>query len=484
MRELRALDPLLYPDYDDLLYQNSQFVAHFYTLVTESVCPPFAISLDGLWGTGKTTLMKLLEALLTANFVITTPSLLALGEEGVVSNVLEQLKTIKHQGFTTENDFVAALHNSIGEHGLNQYKSLILAQSRSDPYPVFWFNPWAYQEADSIVLAFLQRFADEMLKRVDKAVRGNLKILGTVGLVGFQVALKALPRAIGDVIDAVADLDKIQAAGERLEKDYETYDDIVTAIQDDFKTLITAVSKKNAGKPVFIFFDDLDRCLPDKAIQLLEAVKNLFVVPDTEVIFICGIDTRIAKQFIKSHYKGIEETFAINYFRKIFNLTVSMPYHPGPTIHALLTDHITRVYGWKDPTAVALAEMVSIWGAQAEMASVRKYLNVIHNFYTFLQFNPIYQFDPHHDLVVFLLIVKEAWQPLYEELVQEAVKARTASLSEVVSKLIKEDDDRETKMLRPEQETFLQDCFINDTDFPFHRMILGDDFLLRYPTLA
>jgi hypothetical protein len=394
MRELRALDPLLHPEYDDLLYQDSQFTAQFYTLVTKSVCPPFAISLDGLWGTGKTTLMKLLEALLQANFVITSQSLLALGEEGVVSNVLEQLKTLKHQGFTTEDDFAATLHNTIGEPGLEQYKTVILEQSASEPYPLFWFNPWAYQEADSIVLAFLQRFAGEMLKRVDKAVRGTLKILGTVSLVGFQVALKALPGAIGDLIDAVADLDKIEAAGKRLEKDYETYDDIVAAIQDDFRTLITAVSKKHADKPVFIFFDDLDRCLPDKAIQLLEAVKNLFVVPDTEVIFICGIDTRIAKQFIKSHYKGIEETFAINYFRKIFNLTISMPYHPGPTIHALLTDHTATVYGWDDPTAGALAEMVSIWGAQAEMASVRKYLNVIHNFYTFLQFNPGYQFDP------------------------------------------------------------------------------------------
>lgn len=35
-------------------------------------------------------------------------------------------------------------------------------------------------------------------------------------------------------------------------------------------------------------------------------------VSNTDVIFICGIDTRIAKQFIKAHYMGIDENFAIN----------------------------------------------------------------------------------------------------------------------------------------------------------------------------
>ena len=61
MGELRALDPILYPEYEDRLHQESQFVEHFHKLVTESVKPPFAISLDGLWGTGKTTVMKMLE---------------------------------------------------------------------------------------------------------------------------------------------------------------------------------------------------------------------------------------------------------------------------------------------------------------------------------------------------------------------------------------------------------------------------------------
>lgn len=131
-------------------------------------------------------------------------------------------------------------------------------------------------------------------------------------------------------------------------------------MKKEFSGLIQAVSQQNNGKPVILFFDDLDRCLPDKTIQLLEAVKKMFVAPDTNVIFICGIDIRIAKQFIKEHYKGIGENFAINYFRKIFNLTLSMPYYQSRAIHPYLRDYISCVYGWKSDRARELAEKVVI----------------------------------------------------------------------------------------------------------------------------
>ena len=484
MRELRALDPLLHPDYEDMLHRETQFVGRFHTLVTQSVCPPFAISLDGLWGAGKTTVMQLLKKLLEAPYLITPTSLDALGKQGVVSDVREQLRPLKYLGCQDEETLWAALTQAIGEHGFEHYKPLFFEHFKAEPYPVFWFNPWEYQEAESIVLAFLQRFAQQMFKRFDKKfVRESFKILGTVSLVGLNVALKALPQALAPVIDAVKDLDEIEKTANRLERQYEKYDDIIAAVKKEFSELIQAVSKQNKGKPVIIFFDDLDRCLPDKTIQLLEAVKNLFVVPNTEVIFICGIDTRIAKQFIKAHYKGIEENFAINYFRKIFNLTLSMPYYQRTTLRSSLSDYISRVYGWESDRARALAEMVAIWGAQAEMVSVRKYLNVLHNFYAFQQFNPGYTFNPEHDVVLFLLLVKEAWQPLFEDLVKDAMQSRTSTLSELVTALLEEDNGRETKNLRPEQRKFLHDCFISP-DSPFHRIKLGDELLLQYPTLA
>jgi len=59
--KLRALDPLLYPVDEDIIHKESSFIEHFYQLITRSIQPPYAVSIDGLWGTGKTTVMKILE---------------------------------------------------------------------------------------------------------------------------------------------------------------------------------------------------------------------------------------------------------------------------------------------------------------------------------------------------------------------------------------------------------------------------------------
>jgi hypothetical protein len=412
-QKLRALDPLLHHEIEDLLHKESNFIERFYQLVDDMVEPPFAISVDGLWGTGKTTVMQLLQAKL-----------------------------------------------------------------RDRNYPVFWFNPWKYSQNSDVVLAFLQALVkDKDYQPAFEQIKASSgKIFQVVMDIGLNTALKF-------VTQGAVSLGDVKKQFEKVELPFETYQDMIVKLEVAFRDLVNAISKANQNKPLIIFLDDFDRCLPQDAIKLLEALKNLFVTKDCRVIFICGIDTRVAKSFIRDHYKVTDE-FAINYFRKIFNLTVSMPYHQNATIHALLSDYVAEVYGWDEAMADALAKRVTLWGARAEMASVRKYLNVIHTFYAFLMFNDSYRFNPEQDdMIVHLLVIKEAWQPLYEELVKEAIKNRTASLSEVVNTIIQDDNARKTRTLKPEQQAFLQD-FSASPDYPFHREKLGNDYLLRYPTLA
>jgi hypothetical protein len=337
-------------------------------------------------------------------------------------------------------------------------------------------------------------------------------------------------------------LEDIQKKGERVErgyeKQYEQYKNLIKIIQEDFKHLINEVSKKRAEKPVIIFFDDLDRCLPDKTIQLLEAVKNLFVVPDSKVIFICGIDTHIAKQFIKSHYKDIEDAFAINYFRKIFNLTISMPH--SPDVKKLLVKHIQELFDWEEQEAEGLADTVYSSAVQAEMSSVRKQLNVLNNFYVFQKFNPkrfkvtesslsslkidgisseiiaklkglkdeeektekefvevlqetldgeqfkncpaILKHIHPDNVVIYLLIVKEAWQPLYELIVKQALRERTKNLGVLIHDVLK-NCTTEDYLLTEVEKSFFKYYFIRE-ESPFCNVNLVDDFLYKYPTLT
>jgi hypothetical protein len=254
------------------------------------------------------------------------------------------------------------------------------------------------------------------------------------------------------------------------------YQDVIKTIEKEFGELILAISRHHEHKPVIIFVDDLDRCLPIDVIHFLEALKNLFITPGSKVIFICGIDTQIAKQFIAEYYHRSEEAFAINYFRKVFNLTLSMPY--SSKIKALLLQYIINtVYEWDDPQhsrAESLAKMVYTRGLQTQIYSIRKYLDIITNFYTFMKFNPNYEFQSSNDFVTNLLIIKEAWQPLYESLITEALKERS-NMEELIQRLI----DHEA--LSAEQEKFLTAYLGRNTLFAKEHL---STWLTKHPTLA
>ena len=408
--KIRALDPLLYPVHKDNLHTESRFVENFYELITQSIEPPFAISVDGLWGTGKTTVMKMLE------------------------------RRLNEGGYST-----------------------------------FWFNPWEYHKTDSVVLAFLQSFAIKHKDHIDELQESGGKMFKVLLKAGISAALKIYTKGNISLQDVEKDFKEIENGQETL---YESYKDSIQTIKKEFQELVKRVGAKYTNKTIIIFFDDLDRCLPDDAIQLLEALKNLFVTSECSVIFVCGIDTRVAKNFIRKHYSGLEENFAINYFRKIFNLTISMP--SSTSLYKLLQEYIQNLYGWNPEKASDLANMIYACGLQAEMSSVRKYLNVANNLHVFQKFNPDYSFNPENDFIVCLLIVKEAWQSLYEQLVQEALKNRLEPMNTVVK--ILRGSQRESEQLSSEQERYLETYFMN-TDYPFHNMVLAD-VLSQHPTLA
>lgn len=74
-----------------------------------------------------------------------------------------------------------------------------------------------------------------------------------------------------------------------------------------------------------IFIDDLDRCIPDKTVQVLEALKLFF--DKRGCIFVLGADIKIVQAAVESHYKniGITGESAKDYLEKIIQLRFDLP---------------------------------------------------------------------------------------------------------------------------------------------------------------
>jgi hypothetical protein len=403
--QLYSTDPVLHPPQKDMLYTDDRFVEKFYDII-KIISPPYAISVDGLWGTGKTSLMKFLQK-----------------------------------------------------------------ELEKDAYPTFWFNPWEYRQTESVVLAFLQCFASAHMEALDSISASGKKILHVLLESGIHTGLKFITKGTFSLKDIQ---NYFQSTEQKLPA-YRKFNNTIETIRKEFLALTGQVSKKYNEKPVIIFFDDLDRCLPEDTIQLLEALKNLFVTPECNAIFICGIDTRIAKQFISKHYGEIEEIFAINYFRKIFNLTISMPY--SSKVYNLLCCYIIELFEWKDAgndRAEQLARIIYTGGLQAQIYSIRKFYNIITNYYIFLKFNPDYIAEKSDDFLISLLILKEAWQPLYEKLIRESFRTRSA-MGEFVQKIL------DTNPLSEEQKEYLAQYTEKNSSYSGESL---HTWLTQYSTLA
>lgn len=368
LKKLIALDPIIYEE-ELLKNVESEYpgTLKLFDIIDKNITPPYSISINGCWGSGKTTFLLLLKKLLEKK----------------------------------------------------EYKTV-------------WFNPWEYERVDNVVLAFLQKIV------IDFKRKFGIKDVGVFSLAlfasGLDIAAKFLTRGSLSYqgIKGVAE-DIIE--GSKLK--FETYEDIIEEIKKDF-TRITKEISGSSNKPLIIFLDDLDRCLPDRALELLEAIKNLFVIKGANAIFISGIDTNIVKEFINQKYHNIKGNFAINYFKKIFNLTINIPKFNIINLKTSLSKYISNLFEIDIKFSEEISNRIIELSILAGISSFRSIFNIINNFFIIYNFSDskgelvdVITEDQQkrkktlvYDLVLLILLIKENWNDFYEQMILESRKNR------------------------------------------------------------
>jgi hypothetical protein len=108
--------------------------------------------------------------------------------------------------------------------------------------------------------------------------------------------------------------------------------------QDRFKNLL-GLFQIGGGKPrrLYLFVDDLDRCLPEEAVGALEAIK-LFL--DLEgCVFILGMDRGVVEQGIRRRYRDFEDVVfkPREYLDKVIQIPFTLPPLGDPQVSNYLT---------------------------------------------------------------------------------------------------------------------------------------------------
>lgn len=277
-----------------------------------------------------------------------------------------------------------------GDWGCGKTSLLQMIQRQlSDEHLVIWFNAWAYaQQRDALWRAFLlaiisrfrdedfrahllddraleQMLADKPLSRdaIAKQLDEQLDRLETslyrskvyrehagydigwenVAMLGARTALRLLPGVGGELAKAlevqaaqgqdVKELFGVLKAREREELREHTQS--IEQFRNEFAQLIHRYINR-AGRRLICFVDDLDRCLPEDSVGVLEAIKIFFDCGEGEPLscaFVLGMDRRVVEQGIAVRYASYrqsgqaraEPVDAGQYLDKIIQIPFTVP---------------------------------------------------------------------------------------------------------------------------------------------------------------
>lgn len=185
-----------------------------------------------------------------------------------------------------------------------------------------WFFPWKYQTREDVwrglvaevILACLAQAPDQPTAEIEavKAARffgGRFRAL----LAGTKVKTPLLDVDFGKVLsklDAKAELPVSPAA------DY----------LNGFETELFGWLKQFLGPNdrMVVFIDDLDRCTPEVALQVLEALKLYLNIE--RLVFVVGVDPSVINRLVSQHYDrlGLGKDKSRDYLPKMFQVEATV----------------------------------------------------------------------------------------------------------------------------------------------------------------
>lgn len=197
-----------------------------------------------------------------------------------------------------------------------------------DNLKTVWFDAWKFDKTQDLRVALIHSILREITKdenidsTLNNKVKELLKRINWLGL-GITAINQFLPRSLNfkELTDPL-----LRNKEENPQKTL----DLIGDFEEEF-TEITKDYVGNNGKLV-VFIDDLDRCIPEKAVDILEAIKLFLNVQQS--LFIIGADKKVIELGIQKKYPQMFEDWGKNYLDKI----VQIPFFLPPVREEIITE--------------------------------------------------------------------------------------------------------------------------------------------------
>lgn len=255
--------------------------------------------------------------------------------EGIyLQRYLENLYLLDAKGTSS---FVLNINSEWG-HGKTWFLTR-LAKQLAENHPVVYFDAWKNDFTKDALLSFISVVCTELSEQFNQ--HNNLKkSLGNLSSAFSTVLKKSAP-----ILAAAAVKQLTGLTIEHFSSDEETLNEESNKLIKDTASKLANVIAENSIEqfiqtrkgieefevaiaelideiddmtdphlPIYIFIDELDRCRPTYAIELLESIKHLFNVKG--VVFVVATDTKQLSHSIKAVYGNDFDSIA--YLKRFF----------------------------------------------------------------------------------------------------------------------------------------------------------------------
>lgn len=235
--------------------------------------------------------------------------------------------------------FVLALNNEWGA-GKTTFIKMWRQHLNNKGVKTLYFNAWENDFEKDVLVALISEL-EELKESKNKAAYKNLltKAASLTKKVAPGIVKAGLKRA---GIDGEAALDILQGTAEvgfeALEEEIKSYTQRKKSLAEFRISLEEFVETADPKNPIIFFIDELDRCRPTYAVEVLEEVKHLFSVPG--IVFVLSIDKEQLGHAVRGVY-GSEQINSEEYLRRFIDLEYSLPKPDTSAICTYLYEHFS-----------------------------------------------------------------------------------------------------------------------------------------------
>lgn len=238
----------------------------------------------------------------------------------------EPVEVLTHLIGSIEGPCVLAVDAAWGA-GKTTFLRIWAQYLRNKGFPVVEFNAWETDFTGDPFIALSGELMSGLRQDETESLAGKIDAMKDAAK---EVVRRAVPGVIRAATAGILDLNPIleKEAGQALASyaeerlsSYRKEQESVQAFRNTLQDMASTLSEPKKGRPLVVVIDELDRCRPSYAAELLEVAKHLFTVD--HIVFVLAVNRSELAHSIRALYgSGFD---AQGYLRRFFDVDFRLP---------------------------------------------------------------------------------------------------------------------------------------------------------------